>query len=215
MAKKSQLIKTNKQRHMIVTPVARISFPNVFTARSYQDSPDQKKSFQVDLLFDSKDVLKEPYKGKKLQTVSVIKAIANAKRDQWGSDKNSWPKFEHPTIKKGDERTNSEGEVYDGYKGKLVISARCGEKFPPKIIGLDGSPLSEQDFYGGCFARAQLVARPYIFGKNNGVRMVLYQLQKTDDGEKFGSSEDCFDLSETENDDWSDEGDDESGDDEF
>ena len=211
MAKKN-LIKINKERHMVITPVARVSFPNVFTARSYEDDPENKKQFQVDLLFDSKDVLKEKFKGKKTKTISVMQAISNAKKDQWGPDKSKWPKFPYPVIKIGNERKNTEGEIYDGYKGKVFISARCGEKFPPKVIGLDGEPLTEAEFYGGCYARAQLIARPYKYGKNHGVRLVLIQLMKVEDGEKFGLSTDVFDLAEgdTDDDDWSDESDDDT-----
>lgn len=201
MAKPTALIRTNNTRHMIITPVARLSFPQLFSARSFQDNPDMKKEFKCDLIFDSMDVLKEPYQGKKVQTPSVLGAISNVKIDQWGKDKNKWPKFNYPVIKKGDENTNRDGEVYAGYKGKIYFKASCDEKYPPKIIGLDGTPLGEKDVYGGCFVRAQLVARPYAFGANFGVRFVLKQIQKIKNGEKFGMSDDVFDVSEAENED--------------
>lgn len=196
MAKVTSLIRANNARHMVITPIARVSFPQVFTPRSFQDTADGKKTFSVDLLFDSLDILKEPYKGKKTQTPSVLQAVNNVKQDQWGSDKSRWPKFNYPAIKKGDDNTNRDGEVYAGYKGKIYLTAKCDEKFPPKVLGKDGKPLTEQEFYGGCYARAQLIVRPYAFGANFGIRFVLRSLLKEKDGEKFGLSEDVFDLAE-------------------
>jgi hypothetical protein len=194
--KKIQIIRINSERHRVITPIARVSFPQVFTPRAYEDAADQPKSFRVDLIFDSKEVLKEPYKGKKTQTVSIMQALINAKKDQWGEDKTNWPTMQYPVIKDGNERVTDDGEPYDGYADKFFITAKCGEKYPPKIVGIDGRPLTEQEFYGGCYARAVLVARPYYFGKNAGLKMVLMQLMKTSDGEKFGMSGDVFDYSE-------------------
>ena len=37
-----RLIKVNESRHLVVTPKFRVSFPQLFTARSFQDAEDQK-----------------------------------------------------------------------------------------------------------------------------------------------------------------------------
>ncbi len=202
---------------MVITPIGRVSFPQLHVARSFEDSPDGAKTFQVDLIFDSLDVLKTPYVGKKSQTPSLVTAALNVKKDQWGADKDKWPKFPHPWFKKGDERVNADGDVLDGYAGKIFIKAKCGEKFPPKVLGADGRPLSQAEFYGGCFARAQLLVRPYQFGKNQGINFTLLQVMKVRDGDKFGMPSDVFDLSEvsddSEADEWSDDAE-ETGEDE-
>lgn len=203
--KRVPLIKTNKARHMVITPVARISFPTVFTPRAFEDDPDGIKYYQCDFIFNSLDELKGPYQGKKTQTISVLQAIHNVKCDQWGKDKDAWPKFPYPVTKKGNERTNEDGEVLEGYADKIFIKAKSGEKYPPKIIGIDGRPLtSDVQVYGGCYARAQLLARPYQFGKNFGVKFTLLQLMKVKDGEKFGMPSDVFDISELVDDESSD-----------
>ena len=41
----------------------------------------------------------------------MIGAINNAKTDQWGQTNHKWPKM--PVFKKGDERVNKDGEVYE------------------------------------------------------------------------------------------------------
>src|SRR5690606_40770978 len=68
------------------------------------------------------------------------------------------------------------------YEDKVFITAKCGEKYPPKVIGAAGQPLTEADVYGGCYARAQLIARPYYFGPNAGVKFNLVQIMKVKDG---------------------------------
>jgi hypothetical protein len=199
---RNRIVKINMARHMVITPVFRVSFPQVFTARAYEDAEDAKKVFQLDMIFDDKEDFKEQYRGKKIQTPSMMKVVSNAKFDQWGKDKAKWPKFNFPVFKDGSERVNSDGEVYAGYEGKWFVTAKSGEKFIPKVIGKSGQPLSEEEFYGGCFARAQLLARPYAFGKNFGVRFILLQVMKEKDGERFGGvGADVFDTVQ-EDDNW-------------
>ncbi len=214
--KLSKLIKTNRARHMVITPIGRVSFPQVHTPRAFEDNPDGQKTYQLDLIFDSLEILKTPYVGKKTQTPSLVTAVLNVKKDQWGADKEKWPKFPFPCFRKGDERVNDDGDCLDGYAGKIFIKAKSGEKFPPKVLGADGRALSQSEFYGGCYARAQLLARPYQFGKNFGVNFTLLQVIKVREGDKFGMPSDVFDLSEVEDqdDDWeeSEEGE-EGGDD--
>lgn len=201
MAKRFRLIKINEERHMVITPIARVSFPQVFVAKAFDDNPDDDKVFQLDLIYDSKEEFLKPYTGKKKQTPSMNRVVFNVKADQWGPDKAKWPRFNYPCFKRGDERSNEDGEIYKGYEGKFFITAKSGEKFPPKVIGPDGQPLTEADFYGGCYAIAQLIARPYAFGKNFGVRFILLQVMKTDDGEHFGGvAQDVFDTADREDD---------------
>lgn len=192
--KRVEIIKTNKDRHMVLTPEFRVSFPQLFEPRAYEEG--QKKVFQLDMIFDDEDAFKEVYKGKKTKTVSMKQAIRNAKVDQWGEDKNEWPNFPNEVFKDGDERTNAEGEIYMGYEGKFYVTAKSNEEFKPKLIDKYGKAITEpDDLYGGCYARAQLIARPYVSGKTHGVSFKLLQVMKTRDGEKFGGMDgDVFDV---------------------
>ncbi len=193
----SNLVKINNKRHMVIAPKARLSFPTLFTAKSFQDDPDQKKYFSADLIFDSQDDFKKDYAGKKVQTVSMSKAVAAAKMDQWGP-KEKWPKFTFKTFRTGNENIQKKtGEVYNGYADKFYITAKSGEKFPPKLVDRFGKPIGEKEMYAGCYVQAQLIARPVNYGKNIGVRFLLLQLMKVDDGERFGGTpDDVFDVAE-------------------
>jgi hypothetical protein len=194
-----KLVKVNEARHLVVTPKFRVSFPQLFVARSFQDAEDQKKEFRVDMIFDTQDDFKAKGKTKKGETPSMLQAFNNAKTDQWGLNKEKHPKMAYPVFKKGNERTNKDGEIYEGYEDKWFVTAKSGEKFPPKVILANGKPATEKDLYGGCFAQAALLARPYAYGKNFGVRFILLQVRKLEDGERFGGvSEDLFDVSEVE-----------------
>lgn len=212
---KNQIVKMNMERHMVITPVCRLSFPQLFTPRAFQDLEGQPKSFQCELIFDDSDAFKEAYKGKKTQTPSMARVVTNAKIDQWGKDKDDWPKMPNRVFKIGNDRKSKDtGEVYQGYEDKVFVTVKSGEKFPPRIVGKDGKPIGENEMYGGCYVRAQLVARPYIFGKNHGVRFLLFSVMKEDDGERFGGvPNDVFDVSEADadevfGDDETDDGDD-------
>ncbi len=193
----TKLVKINDARHVIITPVMTMSFPKVFKAVFNQLS--KKNEFSTDLIAEEEDDLKQSYKGKKKQTVSIRSAVNNARIDQWGA-KESWPKWTFQTIKSGDNQKNKDGEVYAGYAGKKFITAKSGEEYAPKIVGMDGKPIREEEIYGGCKVRALLIARPVHFGKTIGVRFILQQIMKVEDGERFGGGgqQDVFDVEEYE-----------------
>lgn len=187
-AKKTRMIKVNEARHMVITPIARASFPRLFTARSFQDQPDQPKDFKIDLLFDPADIEKKG-KGAKGVTPSLKEAYYNAVKDQWGPDQKKWPKMRYgfdDVFSDGSAKVNGDGEPYDGYEGKLVLTAKSKEKFPPKVFDRYGAPLDENDMYGGCYVQVKVIARPYDFAGNRGVSFKLYQVIKVKDGDRFG-----------------------------
>lgn len=216
MAKaKTSIVKVNRERHMIITPVVRLSFPQLFVPKSFQDDPNKPKTFRCDLIAPSKDVWKEPYQGKKTQTVSLLKAITNCKVDQWGNNKSNWPSFTYPPIKNGNDRVTQEGKVYEGYEDSVFISPSTGENYPPKIVLANGKDATERDLYGGCYVRAQILCRPYQTPLMAGVSLRLLSVMKVKEGQKFGLDVDLFDIDEDdESDNWEGEDSDDE-DDEF
>jgi len=210
--KKAEIIKVNKARHMVITPVLRLSFPNLFIAKAFQDKPNERKTFSCDLIADSEKVFSQAYKGKKTTTVSLAKAIRNCKIDQWGEDESDWPEFEHDNIIDGNDRTIGDTEdVLEGYENKFFIVPRSGEEYPPTVMLKNGKPATDKDIYGGCLVRAQILCRPYDTGSKQGVSLRLLSVIKDSDGEKFGIGTDLFDIEESdeeEGEDWETEDDD-------
>lgn len=206
--KRTEIIKIDKSRHMVITPVLRLSFPSLFTARSFEDNPKEKAEFRCDLIGTEAD-FKTPYKGKKAQTPSLRQAILNCKKDQWGEDKDDWPTFKYKEIHDGNDKQAENGDILDGYEDHFYIAPRSGEDYPPKLTLLNGQPASEDDIYGGCYVRAQIICRPYDTGSNQGVSLRLVSVMKVEDGEKFGVGSDLFDFEDEEEGDenWSEDDD--------
>lgn len=212
MAKQGNVVRVNNARHMVVTQVCRLSFPALFTPKSFQDKPNEPKQFSAHLIFDSMEDLKKPWAGKKTQTPSLTKAIAFAKEDQWGP-KEKWPRFPYPNIMKGDEERNKDGEVRNGYEGKVYVKVKSGEDFMPKVVLANGAPATEADVYGGCYVQAQILVRPYLM-PNPGISLRLLGIRKVKDGDKFGAGADLFEYDDVAEDDtWAAEG--ESEDEDF
>lgn len=206
--------RTVSARHMVITPVVRLSFPRLFTPRAFKDDPEGKKQYSCDLIFESKEDLSQPYTGKKIQTVSVRQAITNAIHDYWGEDKKRWPAGMLKPVKEGNQSINKQSdEPNAGYADKFYISAKTGEKMPPKLIDLTGRALEEKDLYGGCYVRACIVANAFGVGQK-GVTFYLNQIMKVKDGEPFGGSpRDVFDFGDEADaeEDWSYDGDGDDG----
>lgn len=211
------IVRVNRERHMIITPVCRLSFPNLFVATAHKDEENGKKTFYCDLIVDNEDIWKQPYKGKNGKTTpSLKKAIRNAMEDQFG-DKEDWPHVEHECIRDGDEKTIGDTEeVLEGYGGKSFIKPRTGEKYPPQLLKKNGKPASEEDLYGGCYVRAQILVRPYDTGTNAGVSLRLIAIMFEEKGEKFGIGGHQFDIDEdAETESWEDGEDEEDEDEEL
>lgn len=194
-----KIVKINNARHAFISSVMQISFPKVF--KPVYNELSKKNEFSADFVEINEGDLKAPYKGKKTQTVSVLQALSNARVDQWGP-KEKWPKWSFDSIKNGDNVKNKDGEIYAGYEGKKFFSAKCGEEYPPKIVGKDGKPLDEKDLYGGALVRVNAIARPVVYGRVIGVRFLLIGIQKVGDGERFGGGPqtDMFDVTEEDED---------------
>lgn len=168
----------------VVTPKFRVSFPEVFEAKSFQDQPAK---FSIQMLFD-----------KKTDLAAIKKAMAAAVKEHYGD--NAPPKGLTSPLKDGDEKD------LDGYAGTLVVSA--SSKFKPDVVDQKGEPiLAQTDFYAGCYARAFITAYVYEVKdpKNpktilkKGIGFYLGHVQKLADGEPFTKrtkSDDVFDAVE-------------------
>lgn len=177
----------------IVTPRGEVAFPHVFTPQPPFDSTKQPQ-YGLTLLWDvdSENLAK------------LRKAIVDTATEKFGAKAAQM-------LKKGQLRSplrnGDEKEDLENFQGKVYMNIKSNEK--PQVVDQDIEPLmSQMDFYGGCFARADIYLFAYDKAGNKGVSALLNSVQKLDDGERKSgrrSAEQAF----GETDDASDEVDDE------
>jgi hypothetical protein len=165
-----------KSATKVVTPKARLSFPELFEPKAFEN---QAAKYSVQLLFDKKADL-GPLKA------VVKKAIA----DKWGGNV---PKGLLLPFKDGNEKE------LDGYENMIVVSA--SSKFKPQVVDQKLEPiLTADDIYAGCYVRAAINAYGWEY-KNakgqvmkRGVSFSLESVQKLAEGERFVKRPDAADT---------------------
>lgn len=160
----------------VLTPEFRVSFPNVFKAKS--QFAGQPEKYNCVMLFDKKADLK------KMQA-----AITEVLVDNFGADKTKWPKGLRMPFRDGDEKE------FAGYAGCVFVNASSMQK-PGLVDQRRNDIISEEEFYAGCYARAQLSVFYYDKAGNKGVSFGLMNVQKIRDGERFSGRKDAADVFE-------------------
>ena len=166
----------------VTTGEVRLSYPNLFTPKATQLTPDPR--FSCDLLIPKTDA----------KTLADIQAAMKAAIEE-GKDK-TWggqiPKSYKTPIKDGDESDDP------NYKGHWILHPWSKAEYPPKVMDGQLNPIIDQsEIYGGVYARVNI--NFYIYN-SNGVKGVGCGFDagvvKTRDGEPFGggrtSAEDAF-----------------------
>lgn len=162
-----------------ITPEFRVSYPKVF--RPERNDLNGKDEYSLVALFP---------KGADL---SKLKAACKAACEKkFGTDPKKWPKnLRDPFRDQGErEKEDDDGNTYmpDGYvKGAVMLNLKTQKK-PGLVNARNEDILDDADFYGGCYARAQVNAAAYNEKGNAGVSLYLNHIQKLRDGESFGSA---------------------------
>ena len=170
---------------VIITPVFRLSYPNVWEPRMNQLA--KREEYSIQMLFD-----KATAKTSMAEMVKTVNFLIK------------WKGWEGvPTVRRpfidGDTKKDSAGvrwcEKNPAFKGQIII--RSWSKQAPGIVDPTGkNPILQHDeIYGGCYCRAQLNAYAYEQAGNKGVSFGLLHIQKIRDGESFGNrgkAEDAF-----------------------
>lgn len=167
-----------QERKKVVTPIFRVSFPNVFTPSSYDGGPPK---YGVSMLFTPAQFTDADKKA-----WEAMKALANeVSQEAFKKKLNDLPaNFKRP-FRKGEEK-----EGLDGY-GPGVIFVNATSKMKPGLVDRNKQDiLNQEDFYAGCYARATVVAFAYD-NKGKGVAFGLNNLQKVKDGESFSGRVDA------------------------
>ena len=148
----------------IITPKARMSFPNLFRPRAAQGS--DKEKFGVALLIPP------------TADVKLLKdAAAKAAKEKWGDNLPS--KLKSPFLDAGDH----DREGYD--EGWLLVRASTLQR--PGIVNAAGANVTEEsEVYPGRWCLASLNAFAYDSSGNRGVSFGLQNVQVLDHDEPIG-----------------------------
>lgn len=159
-----------KEITAIITPKFRVAFPNVFKAQSFQG----KEKFVITMLFP-KDT-----------DISALKALAKAAAvAKWGPDTAKWPRNIDLPFRDGDEKPE-----WGGFPGNTYV--RAASQYKPGLVDANNQEIiSEGDFYGGCYAIAQVNCYAWEYMGKNGVSFGLMNVKKVADGEQFSGRQDA------------------------
>lgn len=198
MAQSVKLTKEQRAQCQMITFVTRISYPNLFEPKSYNNDEKLKKEFSCTFLVPKtvKDAegneIDNPMMGTSLdgKPRSLRAIMKRAKVLNFGTDKTKWPKNLESPIRDGndDDFKDEAGKTKEGYKDHWVIRAKSGESQRPGVVDADNMPITEPSvIYPGCYVRAYITAYVWAFGKAKGVGFILEGIQKVRDGKAFGS----------------------------
>lgn len=184
-------------REVIITPYARLSFPNLAKARAFEGS-DPK--FGCALLFPKPENVKserddgEPFSPwgdpTKHDLALLHEAVDKHIAETWPNEKKRPKKLVVP-FKDGDD------EKWDGYAGHFFI--RTTSVRQPKLVDVRKKEVSgdeiEKVFYPGAWVRAIVNVFDYNTAGNVGVSFGLQAVQFVRDDKPFtgGISADAFD----------------------
>lgn len=168
---------------------ARLSFPNLFTAKKQDADSTSPATFSAGFLIPKGD--------KQIEMIET--AMLQVAKDKWGAKGEAVYK----QMKASDKLALHDGDSksqYAGYEGNMFVNANNPTR--PLVLDRDKSPLAEADGkpYGGCYVNVslELWAQDNKFGKR--INASLGGVQFVRDGDRFGggSSADESDFDELE-----------------
>lgn len=165
----------------ILTTKFRVSFPQVFAAKAFDEKQEAK--FSVMAIFP---------KGADLKNLEV--ACKEAIVAKWGEDKKKWPANLRSPFRKHEEKAPEDdagNRVYPPGMEAGGIFMSFSSKNKPQVVNEKVEDIiTESEFYAGCYARATV--RAYTYGGpptkfTPGVAFGLQNIQKLADGDPLGS----------------------------
>lgn len=165
-----------------VTPIFRVSYPNVFKPKF--NSLSKKQEYSIQALFP---------KGTDLAPMKL--AAAEACMKKWGVDKSKWPSnLKNPFRDQADRAKN--GVLPDGCEAGAIFCTFKSDSQPAIRDAANVSFITEPSkFYAGCYARAAVYAMAYDVNGGRGVTFLLNHLQFAKEGTPFSGRppvEDAF-----------------------
>ncbi len=154
----------------IVTPVFRLSFPQLFEAKGFKGG---EPKFSATMLFDEAAQATP-------QFAALVAAAKAAAVEKWGD---KVPTGLRNPFRKGEEKPD-----LDGYEpGMIFVKATAKEEFPPDIVDQKKQEIVlRKEVYAGCYCRAVVTAFAYDGYGTDGVSFGLRAIQKVGDAPSFG-----------------------------
>lgn len=164
----------------VLTPKFRVSFPEVFEAKAFDEN--SKPKYSVTMLFEE---------GADLSEIEAI--IEEAIVEKFG--KNVPKNLIRPIMDQGEKE-------YDGYEAGSMFARASSNSRPGVVDGAKVRITDPEQLYAGCYARATVTAYAYGGAGSKfkpGVALGLGNVQKLAEGEPLGgrtSPEEDFDAVE-------------------
>lgn len=155
------------EKRRVITPKFRVSYPSVFEKTAYEDGTPE---YSVTALFS-----------KKIDLGPLKKAAIAAAKEKWGPDKDAWPKRIRWPWRDGDKEKPDSPE----YEDTIFVKFSNKRNKPGLVTASNRIITDEEEFYAGCYARAEIVAYAYEKAGNRGISFDLWTIQKLGDGEAF------------------------------
>jgi len=153
-----------------VTGKVRFSYANVFQPA---ETPNGTLKYSVSIMIPKSD------KDTVARFKKAFEDTKTANATVWGG---SVPKMLKGGLRDGD--VEKDDPAYAGY---YFINASSNER--PGIVDADLNPIMDtSEFYSGCYGRASITLYPYDTSGSKGIAAGLNNVQKLEDGEKFGGA---------------------------
>lgn len=161
----------------VITPVFRVSFPNIFEAR--KNDLSGKEEYSLTAIFP-----------KDADLTKMKAAAQEAMVKKWGADKNAWPTNIRSPFRDQAERAktiNGKQVLPDGYvAGAVFMNFKSQQK--PGVVDKNVQVIIDaSEFYAGCYAIASVMAFAYDNKGNRGVSFGLLNIQKVKEGDPLGT----------------------------
>jgi hypothetical protein len=187
----------NCSRDAITTPPMRISYPQIFTPRAFEDGGTPR--FSVILMVDKTDKEHMAFVKQLYQDLDAVR------KEHWPDEakrpRNALMGETKSPIKDGDKTVDTNGiplsEKNPEYAGHYIITASATRK--PAVVNRNLHEVIDPNVvYGGCRCKVNVNAYSFDVRANRGATVGLNGVQFWDGGEPFGGGrppvEDMFDA---------------------
>lgn len=172
------------KKDTLITPEFKVSYPKVF--KPELNKLNNQMEFSVMALFKKGEDLSAL---KKAAQEALVEKFGQAKVAELAkAGKLRTPFRDQKDKAYTDEATGKSVMPAGMEEGAIFITLRTKQR--PGVVDMSVKTidaLNENEFYGGCFAKASVSVYAYEKGTNYGVNFGLRNIQKTKDGDPLGS----------------------------